>query len=113
MTLVYGLTCGLLFGSLLWGLRALRVLLFGRPEPYRTHGFGFVVFAAFVSSFIYWMHLKLLRIDLSAASARCASCRRRRTLITATAFVLLALWVLRAQRGPPHVAGDLHRRRAC
>ena len=65
VTLVYGITCGLLFGIVLWGLRALRVRLFGRPEPYRTHGFGFVVCAAFVSSFIYWMHLKLLR-DLSA-----------------------------------------------
>src|SRR5919107_1367856 len=60
VTIVYGLTCGLLFGTALWLLRMLRVRTFGRPETYRTHGFGFVVFAAFISSFIYWMHLELL-----------------------------------------------------
>src|SRR4051794_8289096 len=46
VTLIYGAICGLLFGSVLWGLRALRVRLFGRPDangPYRAHGFGFVV----------------------------------------------------------------------
>src|SRR5512147_1827053 len=62
VTLIYGLTCGLLFGTILWGLRLLRLRLFGRPDVYRTHGFGFVVLAAFVSSFIYWVHLNLLDI---------------------------------------------------
>ena len=33
VTLVYGITCGLLFGSILWGFRALRVWLLGRPDP--------------------------------------------------------------------------------
>jgi len=94
VTLVYGITCGLLFGSLLWGLRALRVFLLGRPEPYRTHGFGFVVCAAFVSSFIYWMHLKLLRIDLYLPVGAVRILSKATVLITATAFVLLVLWVI-------------------
>jgi hypothetical protein len=94
VTLVYGITCGLLFGSLLWGFRALRVLLLGRPDPYRTHGFGFVVCAAFVSSFIYWMHLKLLRIDLYLPVGAVRILSKATNVITVTAFVLLALWVM-------------------
>src|SRR6266550_9144890 len=35
VTIVYGLICGVLCGSVLWLLRALRVRLFGKPE---THG---------------------------------------------------------------------------
>jgi hypothetical protein len=101
VTLVYGLTCGFLFGSILWGLRALRVFLLGRPDPYRTHGFGFVVCAAFVSSFIYWMHLQLLRIDLYLPVGAVRILSKATILITATAFVLLALWVIErnADRG--------------
>jgi len=40
VTIVYGLICGILFGSALWGLRALRVKLFGDPATgtgYRAH----------------------------------------------------------------------------
>ena len=92
VTLVYGLTCGLLFGSALWVLRLMRVRLFGKPDAYRTHGFGFVVFAAFVSSFIYWMHLNLVEIYLPRGAVRILS--KATNVITLTAFVLLALWVL-------------------
>ncbi|HVG24652.1 MAG TPA: hypothetical protein VND45_10895 [Thermoanaerobaculia bacterium] len=92
VTLVYGLTCGLLFGTALWLLRLLRVRLFGKPEGYRTHGFGFVVFAAFVSSFIYWMHLELVEIYLPRGAVRILS--KATNVITVTAFLLLALWVL-------------------
>ncbi|HVE70884.1 MAG TPA: hypothetical protein VNI54_05905 [Thermoanaerobaculia bacterium] len=92
VTVVYGLTCGLLFGSALWGLRLLRVRLFGRPEGYRTHGFGFVVAAAFVSSFIYWMHLNLVEIYLPRGAVRMLS--KATNTLTLIAFVLLALWVL-------------------
>jgi hypothetical protein len=94
VTLVYGITCGFLFGSILWGFRALRVLLLGRPDPYRTHGFGFVVCAAFVSSFIYWMHLKLLRIELNLPVGAVRILSKATIVITVTAFVLLALWVI-------------------
>lgn len=94
VTLVYGITCGLLFGSILWGFRALRVWLLGRPDPYRTHGFGFVVSAAFVSSFIYWMHLRLLRIDLYLPVGAVRILSKATNVITGTAFVLLLLWVL-------------------
>src|SRR3954466_12940975 len=61
VTIVYGLICGLLFGTALWILRALRVRLFGKPEAsggFRPHGFGFVVLAAFFAAAIYWMHLE-------------------------------------------------------
>jgi len=91
VTLIYGLTCGLLFGTILWIFRALRVRVFGRPETYRTHGFGFVVFAAFMSSFIYWMHLQLLEGYLPVGAMRILS--KATNVITVTAFVLLALWV--------------------
>ncbi|HEX2062720.1 MAG TPA: hypothetical protein VHK90_18405, partial [Thermoanaerobaculia bacterium] len=91
VTIVYGLICGLLFGSILWGLRALRVRLFGRPDAWRTHGFGFVAFAAFVSSFIYWMHLQLLDGYLPVGAMRILS--KASNAITLTAFLLLALWV--------------------
>src|SRR5687768_2095424 len=92
VTLVYGLTCGLLFGSILYGLRLLRVRLFGKPDAYRTHGFGFIVFAAFFSAFIYWMHLNLVQIYLPRGAVRILS--KATNVITVTAFVLLLLWVL-------------------
>lgn len=92
VTLVYGITCGLLFGTILWLLRLLRVKVIGRPDEYRAHGFGFVVCAAFVSSFIYWMHLRLLYGYLPIGAMRILS--KATNVITATAFVLLALWVL-------------------
>ncbi len=99
VTLIYGLTCGLLFGSALWGLRALRVRFFGRPETYRTHGFGFVVLAAFVSAFTYWMHLQLLRGYLPVDAMRILS--KASNVITATAFVLLLLWVMERNAHQP------------
>ncbi|HET8796381.1 MAG TPA: hypothetical protein VFO89_01750, partial [Thermoanaerobaculia bacterium] len=97
VTVIYGLTCGVLFGSILWGLRALRVRMFGRTEAYKAHGFGFVVFAAFVSSFIYWMHLGLLRIYLPIGAVRILS--KATNTITLTAFILLALWVMERNAG--------------
>lgn len=91
VTLVYGLICGLLFGSALWALRLLRVRLFGRPEGFRTHGFGFVVFAAFIASFIYYLHLQAVQIYLPRGAVRILS--KATNAITLTAFILLALWV--------------------
>src|SRR6185436_19747884 len=67
VTLLYGLTCGLLFGSALWLLRMMRVWVFGKVETegtYRPHGFGFVVFAAFVAAAVYWIHLEAFQIYL-------------------------------------------------
>jgi hypothetical protein len=94
VTIVYGLICGLLFGSFLWGLRALRVKLFGRPDSagaWRAHGFGFVVFAAFVAATLYWMHLSLFRIGyLPIGAVRVLA--KATNLITITAFALLLLW---------------------
>jgi hypothetical protein len=94
VTIVYGLICGVLFGSALWLLRALRVRLFGKPEThggFRPHGFGFVVLAAFVSAAIYWMHLAVFRENyLPIGAIRVLS--KATNLITATAFVLLLIW---------------------
>jgi hypothetical protein len=94
VTLIYGVICGLLFGSALWGLRLLRVKIFGRPEngAYRSHGFGFVVLAAFIAAAIYWMHLEVFRIYLPIGAVRVLS--KSTNLITATAFALLLLWFL-------------------
>src|SRR5688572_15640864 len=95
VTIVYGLICGLLFGSVLYGLRALRVRLFG--DAVRTYGFGFVVAAAFVSSLIYWIHLEVVRIYLPIGAVRILS--KATTAITVTAFLLLALWVVERNAG--------------
>ncbi|HEV2721637.1 MAG TPA: hypothetical protein VG323_16580, partial [Thermoanaerobaculia bacterium] len=92
VTVVYGAICGLLFGSALWGLRALRVRLWGRPDEYRTHGFGFVVLAAFIASAIYWIHLEVFRIYLPIGAVRVL--QKATNAITVTAFLLLLLWVL-------------------
>jgi len=93
VTIVYGLICGLLFGTALWILRALRVRLFGKPETnggFRPHGFGFVVLAAFFATAIYWMHLEVFRIFLPIGATRVLS--KATNLITATSFVLLLIW---------------------
>ena len=94
VTLLYGLICGLIFGSALWGLRILRVRFLGRPGgEYRTHGFGFVVLAAFISALIYWIHLTVLRAGyLPIGAIRILSIGTN--VITVTAFVLLALWFI-------------------
>ena len=94
VTIIYGAICGLLGGSILWVLRALRVKLFGRPDSdgeYRAHGFGFVVFAAFVAATIYWIHLDAVRIYLPIGAVRVLA--KATNLITAVAFALLLLWV--------------------
>lgn len=93
VTIVYGLICGVLFGSILWGLRALRVRVIGHGDDRRSKGFGFVVFAAFVSSAIYWMHLRVVGINyLPVGAIRILS--KATNVITLTAFLLLALWAL-------------------
>ncbi len=48
--------------------------------------------AAFVSAFIYWMHLTAVRIYLPIGAVRILS--KATNAITLTAFVLLGLWVL-------------------
>ncbi|HWW60762.1 MAG TPA: hypothetical protein VN181_05280, partial [Thermoanaerobaculia bacterium] len=102
VTIVYGVICGFLFGSILWGLRWLRVRLFGRPASdngqrttdngYRAHGFGFVVLAAFISSAIYWIHLNVFQIYLPRGAVRILS--KATNAIAVTAFLLLLLWVI-------------------
>jgi hypothetical protein len=102
VTLAYGLICGLLFGSILWGLRALRVRLFGKPvtgDRYRAHGFGFVVLAAFVAAALYWMHLEVFRVGyLPIGAVRVLA--KATNLITITAFAVLLLWFVERYAGP-------------
>jgi hypothetical protein len=93
VTIVYGLICGLLFGTALWLLRILRVRFFRKPETdgaFRPHGFGFVVLAAFLAAAIYWMHLEVFRIYLPVGAIRVLS--KATNLITGTAFALLLIW---------------------
>ncbi len=101
VTLAYGLICGLLFGSILWGLRALRLRLFGKPEGgdrYRAHGFGFVVLAAFIAAALYWMHLEVFRVGyLPIGAVRVLA--KATNLITVTAFALLLLWFVERYAG--------------
>ena len=92
VTLLYGVICGLLFGSILWGFRVLRVRLFGPPDPHRAHGFGFVVLAVFVAAAIYWIHWDTMRIYLPIAAFRILS--KATNLITIVAFALLILWIV-------------------
>jgi hypothetical protein len=97
VTLIYGAICGLLFGSILWVLRALRVRIFGKPDAngtYRAHGFGFVVLAAFVSSLIYWIHLAAVQKPLYLPVGAVRILSKATNTITVTAFVLLVLWFL-------------------
>ena len=100
VTILYGAICGLLFGTGLWLLRMLRVWIFGRPETdgaYRPHGFGFVVFAAFVAAAVYWIHLEAFQIYLPRGAVRILA--KATNLITATAFLLLFLWVAERNAG--------------
>jgi hypothetical protein len=94
VTLVYGFICGLLFGSALWGFRVLRVKLIERiPDTSaRARGFGYIVLAAFIATAIYWIHLAVLRIYLPIGAVRILS--KATNVITATAFVLLVLWIV-------------------
>ncbi|HEV8658242.1 MAG TPA: alkaline phosphatase family protein [Thermoanaerobaculia bacterium] len=120
VTLVYGVICGVLFGTALWLLHLIRVRLFGlfplptgeggsegpgegrAPHPplrgtfsrgekgYRAHGFGFVVLAAFIATIIYAIHLRVFRDYLPIGAVRILS--KATIVITATAFALLILW---------------------
>jgi hypothetical protein len=95
VTIVYGFTCGLLFGTVLWLLRLVRVAIFGKPAQdegaYRAHGFGFIVLAAFLATAIYWIHLRVFRIYLPIGAIRILSIATN--VITSTAFALLILWL--------------------
>ncbi|MGH9459233.1 MAG: hypothetical protein ACRD2J_16480, partial [Thermoanaerobaculia bacterium] len=93
VTLAYVVICGLIFGSILWGFRLLRIRLFGRESlgP-RPHGFGFVVTAAFLSALVYLGHLELLRIYLPRGAIRILS--KATTVIAVTAALLLILWLV-------------------
>ncbi len=93
VTLIYGTICGFLFGSILWVLRVVRLRVSGGDPPDRDpRGFGFIVLATFVSATVYWMHLPTLRQYLPIGAVRTLSIGTN--LITATAFVLLLLWIL-------------------
>src|SRR5213083_36056 len=54
VTLVYGVICGVLFGTALWLLRMVRVRVIPssedgeEPGRWRPHGFGFIVLSAFI-----------------------------------------------------------------
>ena len=87
---VYAAICGLLFGTLLWLLRWLRVRLFGRGTA-AQYGFGNIVAAATISATTFWVHLELFRIYLPRGAVRVLS--KATILLFCTAFVLFILWL--------------------
>ncbi len=93
LTLIYGIICGLLFGTILWVLRLGRLRIFGRPEgsDHRRYGFGLVVTAAFVSAAVYWAHYIVFRIYLPNGAVRILS--KGTNIIAGVAFLLLILWL--------------------
>ncbi|HUJ12615.1 MAG TPA: hypothetical protein VL284_02410 [Thermoanaerobaculia bacterium] len=95
VTLLYALIGGVLFGAVLWTLRVLRVKLAGASEP---RGFGFIVFAAFVSAALYWMHLYVFRGGLLPIGA-VRVLAKSTNVITTAAFALLLLWFLERNAG--------------
>lgn len=100
VTLLYGIACGLVFGTALWLLRILRVRIFGKPAEegsYRAHGFGFVVLAAFMAAAIYWMQRTVFFIYLPIDAQR--GLAKATNLITVVAFILLLLWVAERNAG--------------
>lgn len=94
VTILYGVICGFLFGSILWGLRVVRIRLLGRPAAgdQRRQGFGLIVAAAFISALVFWYHLFVFRIYLPVGAVRILSIATN--LIAGTAFALLVLWLL-------------------
>lgn len=98
VTLLYAVLCGLVFGSILWVLRLVRLRLFP-PAERKPHGFGLIVFSAFFSGFVYWAHLSTLRIYLPRGTTRALS--NAATLIGITAFLLFLLWLIERNAGRP------------
>lgn len=90
INLGYGLYCGILFGSILWGLRLLRRRMFP-PEEFKPHGFGIMTFAAWLSAFVYWGHYLTLRIYLPVPAVR--DLKRATITIGVAAFLLFILWL--------------------
>lgn len=97
---LYGVICGVLFGTLLWLLRVARVRLFGRSEGALRYGFGWIAGAAGLSGLVYWAHVYLLRIYLPRGAVRVLS--KATILIGATFFVLFLLWLI--ERNAPRRA---------
>ncbi|HXI13063.1 MAG TPA: alkaline phosphatase family protein [Thermoanaerobaculia bacterium] len=92
-SILYGITCGILFGSLLWLLRILRRKLFPiHARMGRRHGFGLTVAATFFSTMVFWLHTFVLRIYLPIGAVRILI--KATNLIAFVAFLLLILWVI-------------------
>lgn len=90
INLGYGFYCGILFGTILWGLRLLRRRVFP-PEGFRPHGFGIMTFVTWFTAFVYWGHYLTLRIYLPVPAVR--NLKRATITIGVAAFLLLVLWL--------------------
>lgn len=91
VNLGYGLYCGLLFGSILWGLRLLR-RRFLPPEEFRPHGFGIMTLAVWISAAVYWGHYLTLRIYLPSQAVKIL--KRGTITLGVVAFLLFLLWLV-------------------
>ncbi len=90
INLGYGFYCGVLFGTILWGLRLVRRRLFP-PEEFRPHGFGIMTFVTWFTAFVYWGHYLTLRIYLPVPAVR--NLKRATITIGIAAFILFVLWL--------------------
>jgi len=91
---LYGITCGVLFGTALWLLGHIRTRLEETSEDAagRSHGFGLVVGATFISAGVFWLHAIVFRIFLPVGAIRILT--KATNLIAVTAFALLLIWLL-------------------
>lgn len=90
INLGYGFYCGVLFGTILWGMRLLRRRLMP-PLEFKPHGFGIMTFATFVAAFVYWGHYLTLRIYLPVQAVRVL--KRGTITIGVAAFLMFLLWL--------------------
>lgn len=97
VTLLYGTTWGLLFGTVLWLAREVRVRLFGAAEE-PPRGLGLITASTFISAAVYGAHYLLFRIFLPLGAVRLLA--KATVMITLIALLFLILWVATRNASP-------------
>ncbi|MHB0970074.1 MAG: alkaline phosphatase family protein [Thermoanaerobaculia bacterium] len=97
VTLLYGTTWGVIFGTVLWLARKVRVRLFGAAEE-APRGFGLITASTFISAAVYGMHYLLFRIYLPLGAVRLLL--KATVMITLIALLFLMLWVVTSRASP-------------
>lgn len=97
VTMLYGVICGLLFGTALWLLRKARLKVFGEPDD-QPRGLGVIVSATFLSAAVYGGHFILFRVFLPLGVVRLLA--KATVMITITGLLFLILWVITRNTSP-------------